>query len=86
MDTLVSAPSAVGKEKVLYIRAASQASVSRKPVSDLKGLLLHHPAQGSSSPSDITSHPGMAERIFNNPSQLSLPGCLELGLKLIPHA
>lgn len=46
MDTLVSAPSAVGREKVLYIRAASQASVSRKPVSDLKGLLLHAPCSG----------------------------------------
>lgn len=86
IETLLSSvPSVVGRWKVLHIRAACQPSFSRKPVSDLKSLLWPH-TQGSSRPGNTASHPDTAERIWNDPSQLSLPGDLELGLKLIPHA
>lgn len=85
IETLLSsAPSAVGRWKVLHIRAAHQPSFSRKPVSDPKSLFPLH-TQGSSRPSDTASHPGMVDGLLNNPSQLSLPGDLELGLKLTPH-
>lgn len=86
IETLLSsAPSAVGRCQVLRTRASCQPSFSRKPVSGPKSLLRHH-AQGSSRPGDTASHPGMAERILNHSSQLSLPGDRELGLNLIPHA
>jgi len=86
IETLLSsAPSAVGRCKVLHTRASCQPSFSGKPVSGLKSLLWHH-ARGSSRAGDTASHPAMAERILNTPSQLSLPGDRELGLKLIPHA
>ena len=86
IETLLSSvPSVVGRWKVLHIRAACQPSFSRKPVFDLKSLLGPH-TQGSSRPGDTASHPDTAERIWNDPSQLSLPGDLELGSKLIPHA
>ena len=75
---LSSAPFATGGWKVLHIRVISlhfqEAGLG------LESIFLHSGAKGANSPDDKTSHPLTAERV-----SLSLPGGLELGLKLISH-